>query len=334
MPGELFEAFAKLTFDERLDRWALEAHPTRFGKVKRRLGRAVKINPSDVVLSQSTGEIVSMPLDIERPCFGEILPHLRYFDRSYFDPRTRTTQHSHCGRCPMATACKIVVETRIKIVPDLALFVERWFASGQRDRDWRHPFASSWGAKIRNALRAHGPFTSSNDAKALAHINMLREQHRCREAGRKVRGEEKAWLAGHGDIPAAIIDAAFAESDKRAAILFRLLGRRDTPPQIRRLTADGVVQTANIWLATTMLELERRPVNPSSIARWLLDQELSSLSYESLRQRVPSYLARVELLTMRTLSRDTQPAWLFTDWERRLLGRGKRRPGRPRKRPA
>lgn len=261
------------------------------------------------VHTDGAGNILDMPLLLNKPCFGFPLHEIRHGGDNatrLITMKGRTVlSQTRCGRCPdgTATACKKVNAERLLARPFAQQKYEAWLdlcnKHGKPNTFTTGDFGYAWSA-FRDAMIAGGPFTSSNDAAVIGNKKRLRKKQMIADRDRKTIARSEArdvWQAAHLPPDQTFIYAADEVRSQRAAGLIDLRGNGRAPRSVAKMDAAACLITANAWFASEILGESQLPVNPGSVARWLIEKKLNEgYSYEMLRDRLRRDLRRIENL--------------------------------------
>lgn len=260
----------------------------------------------DQVTTDGRGNVEDHPLLERKECFGRVETHCRfalYDRRHHYDRQGNLRQcYSRCDECPIHIPCSKLVEERLDSCAEASAALETFdqFSSGRS-----RPFLSSTGvrlwAKFLHVIKAHGGWTSVNDARvaASAHIAMQERNEKRRQSARaarqrktKRRNPKKAPKPLSPDFMRSVDE----EHDRRLKILLDLRLQKKVPPWIGRLDEAGCVRTAEVWRASVMLERGQRRVTGRAIAEWMIGCGASTVKLGSLTTWVLKDRGRIQKL--------------------------------------
>lgn len=257
------------------------------------------------VTTDGNGNIVSMPLLLDKPCFAR--PE-RYIRGSHdeatppFTGRNSTDRWrlSRCQRCPVEEGCAKVVLERIESSIAISTAFADWDDQAS-DKPFERRAGKLWRAFLR-AIVQHGGWKSTNDeAVADALLSKALDNKAKRKADRqRLAAEARSKRQGQSrTITAEFLDEVEAERRRRADIL---LGLRTKPlalkhlPTISRLSPAGCERTADVWAASAIIERSEPPITGNKIAQYLIDHCGYSIKLESLTTWVYKDLERIRRL--------------------------------------
>lgn len=266
----------------------------------------------NAVLLDGDWNITRMPL-LLKPCFGQPTAFVRHGGHQPIrNPRFGVVP-SRCMRCKAKEACEQVAKRRVRATPEIKEAFIRFDRAGgvyglknpsdcpTAERDFR-----GWVS----ALVTHGGFKSSNDAAALAQLDVLEQAARAADAERNRLARRKGIKSG--DLDADFLALMKREAEDRAASLTVASLWDGMPPKIAKIQNGSAAITADVWLVRECMLLRGQAINPSSVAHQLARLDAAKYppaKHNSLRQRVGTDLARVELLERFVPKGHIAPIW-------------------------
>jgi len=281
-----------------------------------RLNQKTPIGINDVLMD-GQWNIVRMPLLVGKPCFGQPTAFARHGGiQPLRNPRFGVVP-SKCMRCPASDACANVAKRRLRAAPEIArayVEYERAGSSYGLNHPKDCPNAQARFDSLVDLLVQHGGFTSSNDAAVLRY-------YRDERASRTAKTAEKKRMARRRAVVKGYLDDEFEELLERHRVhrivqlrlaLGSVTTRTVLPRRVRMMPLESVETTADVWLASVVLRLQAKDLNPSAVAREMIRRWPGRYrNHNSLRARVASDLLRVD-----ALERSVLPGRSGSLWER------------------
>ncbi|WP_252258803.1 hypothetical protein [Erythrobacter aurantius] len=276
-----------------------------------RLDNKVEIS-MNAVLRDADCNIIRMPLFM-KPCFGQPLAFARHGGQQpIFHPKFGTVK-SRCMRCQAKDACDQIAKARLTATSDIrGAFVRFGQAGGSfgLKNPSVCPTAQREFDGLVAALISHGGFTSINDVAALTELDR-------REAERKRRDAEKKRLARRKAIKRGIFVPEFLDLLERERVQreFQLVLTTSCdglPPNLNRMPVQSAQITADVWFVRECKRIRGEKINPSSVARALIERWPNSYPkarFNTLRQRTGADLDRVATLERHIVKGFKEPIW-------------------------
>ncbi len=275
-----------------------------------RLKHQIRFDPSDVV-RDGRGNILSMPVLEDKPCFGRPEAVFRHGQRSkkikLSDGRIVDSTRHQCALCPAGVheACVRTAYERVTSDPHISLAFRAWKQHCDTFFNGRFTCTGSasrlWGAfKLEIARR--GPFVSSND-KAVTDLELqrrdaLREKWKIKKREQRQLERQNARLARQPPSQQFVRNLE-DERDRRFDALLAVLGQSGQPPSRIRVPADKweatATITANAWAVRELLQASGRNAGPGSIARQMAQRNLNAgVAASTLKARMKNDLKRAD----------------------------------------
>jgi hypothetical protein len=293
----------------RSTRWA-RAQPLVYHGVNVTTSNKTEFGPSDVEMDDQ-GNITNMPLLIGRPCFGIPTAYLRHGRKKpQWVQKSQSYKPTRCMKCKVQAACEKVCRARIKLIPEMGETIKDWQKKGGRvalKTPVKHPKCDVSFEKITRLTKQH-PFSSSNDDKVKAFYAKQRIDFLEKDKLRKRKARAKAIK--EGAIDDGVMDFLKRSRVFRLILLKQACKEKPLSPRLRHLDEQGIVNTADVWLEKAILLAEKKKVNPSKIAKNLIEKDKSKgVSYDVLRGRVTTDLRRIEFLESSRSSHSRNAVW-------------------------
>lgn len=274
---------------------------------------------SDEVVTDGRGNVISMPILEDKPCFGRPEVFVRQYGRKKMIKRgTREVEvhGSRCGSCKIGPACEKISTERINSDPQIREAFRRWSdhcrAAHGGKRVYSGPIQGRMWERFKRTIADHGPWSSSNEGKLreLAETKKREERDRWRVNKIRERAQDRAERKAEHEPPAReFIENAAEERNRRAAILEQQAGKPCTHRSISRImpkdAAATAALTADVWLANLILRSMGYKPGPGRIAsqlgKW---NRTGGNSYAVLKARIAADLRRIE-----DLEAGSKPLW-------------------------
>lgn len=276
-----------------------------------RLDNSVEISVNAAVRDADCN-ITRMPL-LMKPCFGQPLAYVRHGGTQPIYHPSFGTVKSRCMRCLAKEACEHTAKARLAATSDIKNAYVRFGQAGGSfglKNPLDCPTAEREFDGLVAAMTAHGGFTSTNDALALAELDR-REEERKRAAAEKKRVSRRK-ANKRGDFTPEFLDLLERERDQREVQLVLATSWDGLPPNLNRMPAHSARITADVWFVRECKRIRGEKINPSSIAKALIErwpQTYPKARYNSLRQRTGADLDRVATLERHIVKGFSQPIW-------------------------
>lgn len=236
----------------------------------------------DQVKTDGAGNVLVMPLLVDKPCFGRPERFVRGSHEKATPPltgrnRTGDWQLTRCQRCPVVDSCVAVAAERIESSSTISTRFEEWddwTAVLPDDDRFKGQAGRLWGAFLRSIER-HGRWTNVNDANVVeAALAAALKRAQKQRMDRKI-ARAKARMKRRGmsqPVTPAFMTIVEEERKRRAEALLDL---RTKPyalrylPSISRLPPEGCERTADVWAAKTILEKADVRATGKAIASYL-----------------------------------------------------------------
>lgn len=275
-----------------------------------RLSHKVDFHPSEVV-RDGRGNILSMPVLEQKPCFGRPEVFFRHGERKKYiqqgNGSTRIWTNHRCGTCPegVHTACNQTAAERVTSHPRICQAFLAWedhcetyykgaaICTGSASRLW---------GDFKLAIAQRGPFHSSNDAAVADLVLQKRnaQQEKWRREKRSFRQLERDRSKAARQSPSRQYVSNLNDERKcRADALLTVLGQSGQPPSRAKVPADKreatAMITANAWAMSELLHASGRDARPGTIARKMVELKWNAgVAGSTLKARIKNDLKRAD----------------------------------------
>lgn len=271
----------------------------------------------------NAGNVTRMPKLGGRPCFGNPIAWAVH-GRVEFQLTRSGAQPTRCGRCKARPGCERVSEERLSVTPQIREADAEFRSAGGRRalRSDQRQTAQAALRRLRDALEAHGEFTSCNDEFARNWVQAKRDHIRAQATQRKQKQRSIAAKRALRDrqIPDILVEHLERERQHRA---IRYRQYRDSGSAPTRIKTDPKGEndrfTSEVWLARERRAITGQPTSAYGIATELIEcGRAYGLTHESLRDRVRAALKRIDLLEKTIMPGTSEPVWPKFDAEATL----------------
>jgi hypothetical protein len=264
------------------------------------------------VRMDDSGHITDQPTLIGKPCFGQPIVYVRQGQTMKRFDRNGVLRLTRCGRCLVREACHMVCQLRLKVDGAIEATYREFLGQGGVPALGEKHLKSRCQAifdRLVKQLIQHGPFNSVNDARVLLHYDRERERQKILDAERK--REERIKRLVSGALDQAAIELLGRHRHYRSFLLRSLLESGATlPRRLAKIPETSIEVTADAWFAREVLKHTKQKINASSVAREMIRTKPDRYAkYESLRQRTPADLDRIDLLERLMLPGAKGPVW-------------------------
>lgn len=283
--------------------------PDPWGGLRLDNGVTISVN---AVLFDADVNIIRMPL-LMKPCFGQPLAYVRHGGHQPISHPRFGTVKSRCMRCNAKEACERVAKARLRVTPDIKNAYVRFNQAGGGfglKNPSLCPTAQREFDSLIAAMSAHGGFTSVNDAAALDELDRRERVRKRRDAERRRLARRKAIQ--RGEFTPEFLELLEREREWREHQLVLATSWDGLPSSVNRMPVQSAQITADVWFVRERKRICGEKINPSSIARALIEQwpdNYPKERFNSLRQRTGADLDRVATLERHVVKGFSGPIW-------------------------
>lgn len=280
-------------------------------------------NPDPVPIDNVTlrdGHVASLRSPLwGRPCFGIPTAWLRHGHTAQVYVRGRYMP-SRCQACNARPGCERVAESRLGETEALRIAVTTFRSLGgaaELNKTDGGRAQRAFGKVIEELVEV-GSKQNCNDPRALDRTRealvSLRAKERIKKREQRERNDRKYLSEGH--IPDVLVSRL--ESERIYRIL-RYRNYKSSNEAPRRVKQGDANFTADVWYTRTLLRLQGQSTAPYTIAKHMIESgRAPSSGHESLRDRIISTLARIDLLETKIMPGSSDPVWARFDAKRTL----------------
>lgn len=236
------------------------------------------------VRTDGVGNIVEMPLLLDKPCFARPERYIRGSHDEAIAPFTGRNNTdgwrlTRCQRCPVEEACSEVVRERIESCPTVSAAFEAWddgTVGLSGDKPFEGRTGRLWNAFLR-AIVKHGGWKSTNDAAVtdakFAAALKLKAKKSADRKQRRAEASAKRKGISRSATPEFMAEVE-AERIRRLGILLDLRGKpfaKAHLPIVSRLSPEGCRRTTDVWVVRAILSRYGRPLTGKIVAQYLKD---------------------------------------------------------------
>ncbi|MCZ4343924.1 hypothetical protein O4H52_20120 [Sphingomonadaceae bacterium G21617-S1] len=285
----------------------------------RHMGKQVRLPMPQPILRKHVhlsgpGHITQLRVRVLRPCFGSPTAFLRHGGVRLIARREKPPFKSRCTYCHAREGCEKVAVYRLYNNSEVRALLGEWHLAGGREALERHDnnHAQRKWRDLIAALNRAGPFLSPVDGWIDEHIvaedARIREEDRVRQA--EARARLRAEKATRGELDEIALDRLKRERIFRQVQFDVTKKEASAPAWLSKGPTDTGAFTAKVWEALKRLELQGIVPNPSNIAGFLINHDLTDRGNQNaLRDRTRRAFDRIEHLEHYTPPGRLGPLW-------------------------